>query len=198
LPRIYIKKNRVCSVDGCSKRHWAKDYCAAHLYHFKKHGDALAGGTRNGEPLRFLNEVVMSHEGETCIKWPFANAFGYGQIYIDGHVFRVTRVVCERVHGPAPSPTHDSAHSCGKGHEGCCSPHHLSWKTHAENMADAKAHGTWIHGEKVPQSKLTSQQIKEIRQLEGKMLQREIAALYGTGENNISRILSRKSWAHIA
>lgn len=61
-------------------------------------------------------------------------------------------------------------------------------------MADAIRHGTWMRGERVPSSKLTTEQVLEIRALEGTALQRDIGKTYGVSENTISRILARKRW----
>lgn len=189
---------RVCSIPNCDKTVLARGWCGAHLYHWRKHGDPLGGGTKRGEPLKFLLERVMKHPDGECIRWPFANANGYGQIYMDGKVHRVNRIICEMVHGPAPSSDYEAAHSCGKGHEGCCSPHHLSWKTHRDNVADAKyVHRTWNHGEKVPQSRLTAQDVKQIRALKGVLLQREIAAQFGIPQGQVSQIMNRVIWASV-
>lgn len=189
---------KTCSVEGCEKSSWSKGFCSAHLYHFNRHGDPLAGGTRHGEPLRFLEEVVLPFEGDDCIAWPFTtDQNGYGQIYINGKVRRVNGVICERTIGPSPSPAHVVAHSCGKGHERCCSPRHMSWKTQKENMADAQRHGTWNHGEKVPQSKLTADDVEKILALKGYMLQREIAKKFGVSQPLVSRLHNGELWATI-
>ena len=96
-----------------------------------------------GEPMRYFREVVLAYDGNECQTWPYARSDrGYGQVYQDGRVEYVHRMVCEERHGPPPTPKHDAAHSCGKGHEGCVTKRHLSWKTHKENMADAIEHGT--------------------------------------------------------
>lgn len=50
--------------------------------------------------------------------------------------------MCQKAHGDPPSPKHDAAHSCGRGHEGCVNPNHLSWKTKKQNQADRITHGT--------------------------------------------------------
>ncbi|WP_292637037.1 hypothetical protein [Mesorhizobium sp.] len=54
----------------------------------------------------------------------------------DGKCRRVSRLVCEEVHGPPPSPDHEAAHSCDNGDLGCATKRHLSWKTPKENTAD--------------------------------------------------------------
>lgn len=185
----------LCSIPGCGKPAWARGWCQAHLYRWRKYGNPLGGRTSWGEPRKFLEDVVLRHSGDECLAWPYTtDQRGYGQIYWEGRVRRLNRLICEIVYGQPPSPHHVVAHSCGKGHLGCCSPRHLSWKTQAENMADAQRHGTWNHGEKVPQSKLKEYEVKRIRSLKGEMLQREIAAMFNTTQSNVSRIHSGETW----
>lgn len=187
--------NRICSIPDCGKNSWARGWCSAHLHRWRKFGDPLGGGTPWGEPIRHLTEVIMPYKGAECLPWPYAHdSRGYGQIYTDGRTRRVTRVICERIHGPPPTNKHEAAHSCGNGRLKCCTPSHLSWKTSAENSADAIAHGTWNHGEKVPQSKLKKPQVTEIRALKGKLLQREIAEMYGVSQQLISKIFKDELW----
>lgn len=148
--------------------------------------------------MRFLQETVLKHAGDDCLAWPYTtDQNGYGQIYHEGKVKRVNGLICEAVHGPAPTDKHVCAHSCGKGHEGCCNPSHLSWKTQKENMADAKEHGTWARGEMFPHAKLNDRKIREIRSMKGKLLQREIAALYGITQGQVSQIMNRVIWDHV-
>lgn len=104
--------------------------------------DALLVKTLGGEPERYLNETVMSFsEREECLSWPFArNANGYGKIRLGSRMLTVSRLVCERAYGDPPTPDHEAAHSCGKGHEGCVNPFHLRWATAKENAADRIVH----------------------------------------------------------
>lgn len=52
----------------------------------------------------------------------------------------MSRVVCERVNGPAPTEKHETAHGCGNSW--CVNKRHLRWATHIENEADKLIHGT--------------------------------------------------------
>jgi hypothetical protein len=63
-----------------------------------------------------------------------------------------------------------------------------------ENVAEAKAHGTWIHGETVPQSVLKEAQVAEIRALKGKIPQSIVAKRYGITQGQVSKIQSGKRW----
>jgi hypothetical protein len=101
----------------------------------------------------------VSYQGEDCLTWPFSR-FGYGTIYGHKHAHRV---MCELAYGPAPSPRHQVAHSCGKGHEGCVNPRHLRWATPKENSADMVLHGTALRGERAINVKLTTPEVHAVK-----------------------------------
>lgn len=191
-----------CSIPECNgNAHWSakgsRGYCSAHYQRLRKHGDPLGGGTSKGELLRWVSEVALRHTGGECLAWPFANN-GYGKIRIDGKMVGAHRYICELVHGAPPTPGHEAAHSCGKGHEACVSPIHLSWKTHIENMADTLKHGTHSRGERCGRAKLTEAAVREILAMKGKETQREMAARFGVATKSISSIHIGRSWAWLS
>lgn len=196
-------KFKACSVEGCNgnahrSASAAKGLCSAHYMRFKRHGAPLAGGTPKGELMRFITEVALKHTGNECLTWPFAtNEAGRGVIRIAGKRHIASRYVCELVNGPPPTSEHEAAHSCGKGHEGCIAPEHLSWKTSKENKADQLVHNTRSRGERNGVSKLTEVQVSEILTLKGSMTQKEIAVMFGISPGNVSAIHRRISWAHV-
>ncbi len=153
-------------------------------------------GIRKGEALRFLTEVVFKYEGDECLVWPYhRNYGGYGSLRIKSKAYLVSRLACDERNGPPPTAKHQAAHSCGKGHEGCCTKRHLSWKTPRENSADAIAHGAVARADRLPQTKLTPSQIIEIRSLV--LPQKQIAIRFGVHPTTISKIQSRDEWAWV-
>lgn len=186
----------LCEIDGCGKPRLARGLCGAHWARWKRNGDPMAGRTPDGEPLRFLNEVVLTYTGDECLTWPFGRTTqGYGTIQADGKTRGVHRLVCERRHGPPPASDYDAAHSCGRGHLSCVNPLHLDWKTRAENVADTLIHGTHNRGERGGAAKLTEPDVHEIRRLlaDG-VVQQRIADRFGVHLMTISDIKTRKSW----
>lgn len=130
----------------------------------------------HGEAQRFVRSVA-AHTGTECLFWPFGrDKDGYGTVRNKGQKRGAHRVVCEMVHGEAPSGEHEAAHSCGNGHLGCVNPIHLSWKTHAQNTAES----SW--------TKLSADDVHRIRLLRGVISQREIAAHFGCVPSHISMI----------
>lgn len=181
-----------CSIEGCAKPVHGRSWCTAHYGRWRNHGSPLAGRTPVGEPSRFYREVVLAHEGEECLPWPYSsNGDGYGLL---GHKY-VHRLVCEFANGPAPTASHEAAHLCGNGHGSCVSRWHLQWKTPVENQADKISHGTVNAGERNGSAKLSLKSVEEIRSLKGKRTQSKIAQQFGVSRPLISFIHSGKNWS---
>jgi hypothetical protein len=84
----------------------------------------------------------VDYRHDDCLKWPFSrDNHGYGQLGHEGKVFKAHRKMCELKNGAVPSPDHEAAHSCNRGHQGCINPNHLSWKTRSANQQDRTGHG---------------------------------------------------------
>lgn len=190
---------KICAIDGCGKPAYRHGWCRSHHSRWYRYGDPLSGRAARGELQRYFREVVMAYEGDECLTWPFGrNAKGYGHDTIMGKRVTISRLVCELANGPPPTPKHQAAHSCGKGHLACCAKNHLSWKTPAENQADKVIHGTneCNRGEKNPNSKLAKADILKIRNLRGdKRSQREIGLMFGVSGQSIGLIQRGDRWS---
>lgn len=188
-----------CSVDICNSPAFAKGYCGSHYMRMRRHGDPLAGRTPEGEPLRFVHEVAIHHTGTDCLTWPFGKiAAGYGTVRVDGKILYTHRYICELVRGAPPTPEHEAAHSCGKGHESCISPIHLDWKTPAQNQADRIDHGTHARGERHVGAKLTEAAVREIIALRGIETQIKLAERFGVSPASIAGIHSGRNWSWVS
>lgn len=192
----------ICKIPACGNGgKLSRGWCGKHYATFLRHGDPTKR-VKMGPKGRPANsrmpwlEAQVGFAGQECLTWPFLrNQSGYGIIRSPTGRTRASRVMCELAHGPAPSNRHEAAHSCGNGHEGCVNPRHLRWATRQENARDAIGHGTWVHGETVGNSKLTESDVRAIRTLAGKVLQREIAERFGVSRKAIGLIISGKNWA---
>lgn len=189
---------RICSIENCNKSVFCRGWCYNHYYLWRANGDpTIARRASNGALEKFINEVAIPYQGDGCLIWPFTrNKQGYGTTWRNGKTMRVSRIVCEATHGPPPSPDMQAAHECGRGHRGCVSPRHLTWKTRLENAKDCIRHGTTRRGERNWCSKLTEQNVRKIRQLiaDGEM-QTAIAHSFGVTKATISDIKHRRIWA---
>lgn len=186
-----------CTATGCNRSACAKGYCLKHYKRWRQYGDTLPRSTERGSAKAFLDRMINEPQGLECVVWPFSrNVHGVAQIRIatKGHV--VSRVICLQMHGEPPTPKHQAAHSCGKGHEGCVNPNHLQWKTQKENEADKILHGTCWGTRKHHWAKLTVEQVREIRlrRAQGEAVV-AIARDIGVSANHISGICSKRSWA---
>jgi hypothetical protein len=151
--------------------------------------------TEGGDDLTtrqsFIRDVALSHDRDECLLWPYGrNSNGYGTFRLAGRMTYAHRHICRVVNGPAPTPKHQAAHSCGNGHLGCCNPHHLSWKTHAQNAAD-----TIEHGRARLRSKLSDEIVRDIRQSSASLM--TLAAQYGVSKKTILNVRQRKVWSHV-
>jgi hypothetical protein len=149
-----------------------------------------------GQGAKFILEVVLTHEGNDCLAWPYSrNEQGYGRLSVDDKMVRASRYVCMLVHGDPPTPKHHAAHSCGNGHLGCVAPRHLRWATPKQNYADRLEHGTHARSERNGKAKLTEDQAREILSLKGIRFQRQLASDFGVAEGTIANIHSGRTWS---
>jgi hypothetical protein len=185
----------ICKVQGCAKPAVRRGWCYAHYKRWRRHGDPLGGRTANGEPQKFIDEVVLPYAEDACLTWPFACAEGRAQIRNGGKAQFVARLVCEAVHGPAPSEHHHAAHSCGRGGAGCVNPKHLRWATPSENNMDKVGHGTHNRGERNPNHKLTEGDVRQIRALRYVVPQNDLADQFDVHVSTIAQLQSGRYWA---
>lgn len=191
---------RPCSVEGCEgNSHYtargAKGWCGAHYQRWAKYGDPLAGGTAHGEPVEWLLAHV-NHLGDECLRWPFSRyQNGSAQVRYRGASTRASRIMCTLAHGEPFEPGLEAAHSCGKDHLGCVNPRHLRWDTPKGNCADRVEHGTENRGERQWMAKLTRDDVRQIRSMEGMFTHMELAKMFKVARMTVTDILRRKTWS---
>lgn len=187
-----MDKESLCSVVDCGNIVLRRGLCSKHFQRFRKHGttDSVHRSGR-GEPMAWLKKH-SSYSGDGCLHWPFGtNAFGYGQI---GGCFSILahRVMCAEAHGMPDDMALQAAHSCGN--RICVNPNHLRWDNQSGNEMDKVAHGTHNRGEQHPLSKLTADQVREIRALKGVKDIAEIAVTFGITNSGVKAILNGQTW----
>lgn len=159
----------------------------------RTHNPGWGSNRGKGAGIAFLRAHV-SHAGEGCLIWPLScDNHGYAVCGFEGKRHKAYRLMCEMVHGPAPTPKHQAAHSCGKGQEGCVHPLHLSWKTPKENMADSVRLGAVNKpGHKL--RKLTEDDIAKIMALKGVVSYSVIGPMFGVRPKQIGKIHRGEQW----
>lgn len=157
--------------------------------------DCASAGMRKDKVKAFWDKV---QKGDGCWPWTAAkHRDGYGMVNMDTGIRKAHRLAWELTHGPIPEGL-DVCHTCDN--RDCCNPDHLWLGTHGENMADAKAKGRSVRGERSKQNKLTEADVREIMRV-GKPGHGggipELAAKYGVKPGTIGAVLNRRSWKHI-
>src|SRR3990167_7067763 len=158
---------KICSIDGCSKKSFVRGWCSLHYHRWQRHGNPTAGQPQHGIGLQWL-QAQKSFNGSGWRIWPFSRRVDGRPSYIQfrGHAVNPARVMCYLAHGEPPKEKPLAAHNCGKAHEGCIHPKHLSWASYGKNQLDRARDGTDIRGEKHPGAKLKREDILQIRRSE--------------------------------
>jgi hypothetical protein len=83
----------------------------------------------------------------------------------------------------------------------CVNPEHLKLGTHQDNVDDMMKKGRHVFnpqmGEENGKAKLTSEDVLRIREAIKFKTQKEVGKIFGVSQNQVSRILRRKTWAHL-
>ena len=189
--RVFVS----CAVNGCDSQATAKGLCKLHYERVRKGKGPGDTRTTRAKKSRWVQENA-GYNGDDCLIWPFSvSDHGRGSVKIGGAVMSAPRYMCTLAHGAPPTPDHDAAHSCGKGHLGCMTPGHLSWKTAKENEADKIVHGTIRRGEKINTAKLSESDVREIRRRACVETCANLASEFGVSTAQISAIKNRQAWA---
>lgn len=178
----------LCLEKCCNNQAYSRGLCSMHYQRFKKTGDIeINKKAPDGARLDWVMRVALQFKNKKkCLVSPFGPTRSEG------------RVVCRKVRGKAPTKEHHVLHSCGKGHTGCCSPHHVYWGTPKENAADRTKHGTENIGARNGLSKLNDKIVRRILTLIDKgYTDTQIARKFKVTSATIFPIRSGKGWKHI-
>lgn len=149
-----------------------------------------------GKSYKWLVAHADYQHDEWCLVWPFArDRHGRGMLGYNGKGHWAHRMMCKLVHGDPPSDEHQAAHNCGRGHEGCVNPHHLQWKTPAENATDRWEHNPQLvrHPNGTARM-LVPSMAKAILAAKGIRTQMELAAQFGVSENVVQNIWAGRTY----
>jgi hypothetical protein len=191
----------VCKGPECTKtdlRGGAKGLCSGH-YQQMRAGNPLTPIVHDKElgPLWIARHV--NHVGDECLTWPFfRDERGRAQVNVNRRTMGAAKYMCRLAHGEPPTPKHQAAHSCGKAHEGCINPNHLSWKTAKENAADKITHGTAQRGSKHGNAVLNEDLVRYIRRIAYRIPRKRVfAEALGITYGTLWEIITRRSWRHV-
>ena len=108
---------------------------------------------------------------------------------------KVKRYLLHRVVAIAfiPNPENKPEVNHKDGDKTNCNVDNLEWVTSSENQIHAT-----MNGLQRPQSKLTADDVREIRKLSAKgYSQRKVANMFDVGKNAIQSILEGRTWTHV-
>lgn len=143
---------RACTIDGCTRPHYGRGWCAAHYQRWRRNGDPEGGlPTYASLAERLRGTVEMGGVPPArpdlgpCWLWTSTlDSDGYGKTKRNGIVGMAHRISYEEFVGPIPDGLqidhlcHDPAH-CALGvscpHRRCINPAHLEPTTAAVNIA---------------------------------------------------------------
>jgi len=121
---------------------------------------------------------------------------GYHKIKHQQKSYRLSRFIYENIVGDIPEG-YIIRHKCDNPN--CINPEHMELGTYKQNSEDRDSRdrngGRFIRGERNGNSKLTSEDIKEIRN--SNLSSYKLADIYGISQSQINRIKLNKRWKHI-
>jgi len=121
------------------------------------------------------------------------NEWGYGTFKFQDKSWKAHRLIYWHCYGEL-TPSLEICHTCKNK---CVNPEHLEEGTHSKNSGPDKVRdGIDNRGERCGMSKLTSEQVKEIRSRSTES-HSHLAKEFGVGVRNIKYIINRNRWTHI-
>lgn len=203
---------RLCSVEGCDRKHVARGFCGGHYQRMKAGADMappIGEASRQPSPRRkplavyFWERVnkngpTQHHMDTPCWLWT-GQVAGRGYGVARSKMFRVKahRASWELHNGPIPEGA-DVLHACDV--KTCVNPEHLHLGNDAANSAEAWARGRKlpVRGERQGGAKLTDSDVYAIRRRgDGGEAHTAIAADYPVGPSAVRRIVNRQRWTHL-
>lgn len=149
-------------------------------------------------PMRLKSGQMGSRRHKGVLLKPGTVKSGHQLVVLDGRSRLVHALVLTAFVGPRP-PGHESLHNDGVASNNRLT--NLRWGTRSENVLDAVRHGTYRNnprfGEAHQNSKLTTDQVLEIRSLSGSASHAKIAQRFGVSAFVVGTIIRRKAWKHV-
>jgi hypothetical protein len=149
------------------------------------------------DAAKFWSKVKKTPD---CWLWQgMTNGDGYGLVRQyhgrRSHETRAHRFAYELIVGPIPEGLF-VCHKCDV--RNCVNPDHLFLGTNTENMQDAASKQRVPHGTKHYRTKLTEDDVRDIRKASARgATRREVAERFGVSTQAIFSIATGRTWRHV-
>lgn len=192
-----------CSVQGCSRTRSAKTFCQYHYQRNHLYGDPTIYFRTETLAERLWKRVdkngpVHPDLGTRCWLWTGSRKKrnSYGNIGVGGKTQSVHRVAYELTYNVKVGNL-NVLHKCDIPN--CVRPEHLFLGTQEDNIRDMvqKARQRGAVGSRQFHSKLTEEQVLEIRKALAHTPIEVIARQYGVSPSAVDHIKARRTWRHI-
>lgn len=144
------------------------------------------------QPIDRFAAKVKRDPATGCLEWqPRKHPQGYGLFKVGGRDHLAHRWIFQHQHGYLPEVVR---HSCDN--PPCVEIRHLLGGTQADNVQDMTSRNRQSRGESSGLSKLSAQQVADIRaeHAKGNATQKVLAEAYGVSRGQVSRIVNNKRW----
>lgn len=157
-----------------------------------------APGMSKTEIVRYEAALAVP-EGECRITTAHLSAKGYGHVGIGGKHRYLHRMTLEVEIGRDLRDGEQANHTCHR--RNCINPRHIYVGTQDDNMTDMVRAGRSpdMTGGRNPAARLTPDDVREARRLcSDGVTQREVADLLGVSFPAINKIITGRTWGHLA
>lgn len=139
---------------------------------------------------RFNSKVNKNKEDE-CWEWTGSYfTYGYGYLGIAGKNISATRISFA-IHNNKTPGKFFVCHKCDNPK--CVNPEHLYLGTPQDNMNDMKNRGRSLRGERSPSSKLSNEDVQQIKnRYRNGEYQRTLAEEFGVAREHVNKIINGK------
>jgi hypothetical protein len=180
---------RICSIDGCDKKHLANGFCEKHNRRHYRHGDPLINKLDVSLKDRFNDNIIPITETGWWIWMGSTDKKGYGRISHKGINNYAHRLSWEIHNGPIPDDL-CVLHRCDI--PPCVRPDHLFLGTRKDNIIDAMQKGRLK--KPAPIYKKDDEEMLKLRD-QGLSVEK-IAKIYNVSPTNVSCRTNRyKNWS---
>lgn len=197
------KVERKCSIDGCSNKYKAKNYCEIHYWFLirspliKELPSILFSIKDLKYQFNFWKRAAITADVDRCWEWQESlTSDGYGRYSAENRKHLAHRLAWQIAN--QKEITLCILHTCDN--PPCVNPNHLYEGTHQENMGDRddRKRTRGAVGELNSHAKLTEKKVVEIkRMLRDEVPMKIIANRYKVSVGAIYFIKSEKNWRHI-